>query len=522
MAKLTSDEIVTQKHKRSFIQFGGALPNSPVKYAGQDSQYMFIGGVKLNESGGIKPIRVPDPKTQGKFKLVGRSFSAPDLDSATLVVLEKHGSIPWQLFNQNCQFNFYELTGTCKDLSDFNNGWSDYVFVYSGGVVTAKDLGNRTTMEGDDQIEDSLSITLGAAYPVGSLSFEDVAKAQVTAKISDVVYGTQIRCGDCGISNDGTRFIYAVQDGTASPAAKPKVFYSLDYGATWQTVDVATATNAETVVAMDIVGNSLVLLSPLGGVEGASALYVSTINTVTGAPSSTFVKVTPATFDSPHAMRDMFVLSTSEVFFIGNLGYILKSSDVLTNMSIVDAGNATTQNLNRIHGIGDTLYAVGEGAPGVIVKSNNRGQSWATTTTNPVASFKTAVFVKDKLQVWLGTAAGVVYYTLDGGETWVAAGYTAQSAANVDDIQFASDEVGYIAFTAASAGHLASTFNGGASWADDSQGTPRLGALPTSVELLRIATPASGSPATDTNFLAVCGAGAASDGALIIGQSNKL
>ena len=56
MPNLTADQIVTQKHKRNFIQFGGARPGNPVAYAGQDAQYLAIQGVGLPESGGVDPI----------------------------------------------------------------------------------------------------------------------------------------------------------------------------------------------------------------------------------------------------------------------------------------------------------------------------------------------------------------------------------------------------------------------------------------------------------------------------------
>jgi len=77
MPKPNSDEIITQKHKRNFIQFGGAGPENVVKYAGQDAQYIAIDGVSLPESGGIDPIFVPDPRRQGAYRLVGRSITPP-------------------------------------------------------------------------------------------------------------------------------------------------------------------------------------------------------------------------------------------------------------------------------------------------------------------------------------------------------------------------------------------------------------------------------------------------------------
>ena len=74
MPNITADQIITQKHKRNFLQLGGARPNNPLTYAGQDAQYMAIQGVSLPESGGIDPIWVPNPYRIGQYTLVGRSI----------------------------------------------------------------------------------------------------------------------------------------------------------------------------------------------------------------------------------------------------------------------------------------------------------------------------------------------------------------------------------------------------------------------------------------------------------------
>ena len=101
----------------------------------------------MPESGGVDPIWNPDPRRIGSYTLVGRQITPPDLASATLLMRERHGAIPRQLGKINCQFNLYEPTGKCKDLSDFLAGWSDYVLIYSGAIVTDKDLGDRSAWD---------------------------------------------------------------------------------------------------------------------------------------------------------------------------------------------------------------------------------------------------------------------------------------------------------------------------------------------------------------------------------------
>ena len=117
MPKLTADEVITQQHKRAYIQWGGPRPNNPVKFAGLDSQYMTITGVSTSESGGFDPIWAPDPQVAKRYKLIGRMATVPEIPTATLTFFEKHGVLPFQLF-KHCPFSAYEVSGNCEDLSD--------------------------------------------------------------------------------------------------------------------------------------------------------------------------------------------------------------------------------------------------------------------------------------------------------------------------------------------------------------------------------------------------------------------
>ena len=137
MPNLQANEIITHKHVRNFVQFGGPSPANVVTFAGQDGQYMKVEGVTLPDGGGgVDPVWVHEPARSGQYRLVARKISPPDLAEATVIMTEKHGYIPRQLQRVNCKFNYYENIGDCVDLSDFLNGWSDYVLVYSGALIS--------------------------------------------------------------------------------------------------------------------------------------------------------------------------------------------------------------------------------------------------------------------------------------------------------------------------------------------------------------------------------------------------
>lgn len=512
MPDINANEVITQKHVRAFLQFGGARPSNPLRYGGQDAQYVIIDGVSIPEVGGIDPIYVPSPRRIGEYKLVGRSVTPADLPTATLTLREKHGPIPRQLF-RSCAFNVYEVHGNCRDLSDFAAGWTSYVLIYAGAIVTEKDGGTRTGWDSDDGLEDGLSITLSSIYPVGALSFGEGAATQIDKEVTDVVYGSfAAQCGDCGVPNDGSQWMYAVTKSSGgSPGLPAEVVYSLDGGATWNQVNIDGFGAAEDPVAIDIVGTRLVVV-------GSGAYFWSDINILTGVPGA-FTKVTTG-FVAAKNPLDLYVAGPREIYFSGQGGYIYFTNDITSGVSVLNAGIASAQNLLRIHGNGDVIVAVG--LSGAIVRSTNRGATWATTTSSPVAlNGLTAVFVLDALRYWIGTDSGRLFYTLTGGELWYEKSFSGGGAGQVKDIVFATDEVGYFSHsTAVPRARVFATINGGADWGN---GASRVNNMPTFNYADRIAVPDVTDPAVAANNVLVGGlAGNGVDGIVIAGIAAKL
>lgn len=512
MPKPTADEVITQKHKRNFIQFGGAGPRNTVRYAGQDAQYISIDGVSVPESGGIDPIFVPDPRRQGLYKLVGRSITPPDLASATVMMLEKHGSIPRQLQKIGCVFNLYEPTGKCKDLSDFTRGWSDYVLVYSGALVTDKDLGTRTAWDTDDVIEDSLSVTLADVYPIGSLGFGEEAAVLVDRLVVDVVYGDSLTCGDCGPYNDGTQWIYAIttSSGAGSPGLPSELIYSVDGGGVWAEATITGIGATEDALAIEIVGQYVVVL-------GLDAVYVAEINADTGVPG-TFTKVSTG-FVAAGSPNDIYVASAREVFFAGDGGYLYKSTDITAGVTVLSAGDVTTDNLTRISGNGSTIVAVG--LLGATIVSINRGTTFGTATAEPETATLQAITVITDKTWWVGTSGGKLWYTLDGGASWTEKTFSGSGSGAVKDIiSFGEDVIFFAHNTSAPAAQIFSSWDGGANFTN---AKPRLLNLPVFDYANRLAMPQAADISVAANNLAVAGlAGNGTDGILLLGIAGTL
>lgn len=516
MPLFDASQVLTTQMKRSFIQFGGPRPGNVAHYAGQDGQYLVVSGAKIPELGGIDPIWAPDPRRAGQYKIIGRTVKPPDLPTADLLLYERRGTIPFQLAKVGCQFNLYENTSYCKDLSDFLAGWSDYVLVYSGALVMDKDLGARSAFAEDKTIEDKLSLKLNDIYPVGALGFGETAAAQVNREVIDLVYGSVGSCGDCGPADDGTQRIYAVttSSGAGSPGLPAQVEYSLNGGVSWSSSDITGIGASSAPSAIDVVGNNLVVL-----VSSEGAYYYSPLSSL-GAPTA-WTKVT-AGFVGGGSPNDLFVLSPREVYFVGNGGYIYKSADITAGVSVLNAGVATTSNLLRIHGSDETLVAVG--AASTVLVSLNRGATWARTSADPslVATTVQAVAVLDANRYWVGLSLGRVLYTLNGGASWAEKGFGNAGAGQVYDIVFATDEAGYFSFsTNTPTANLYSTWNGGQDWTN---AAPRVLNLPTHNRTNRIAFPrGSSDAATAANNVALGGlSGGGTDGVIYIGAATKL
>lgn len=504
-----TNETYTQNYIRAFTQRGGPGPNNPVRYAGADEQYLMVGDISAPERGGINAINVQDPRVRGLYKRTGITIDAPDIPSNSITFKQRRGGLPWYKFRLNCPISIYESIGFCNDPSDPINGWES-LSVLSAGLATDKSYTGRTVFDGADETLAEIGFSwMGGVYDLGAITMGERGAADVTTEVVDIVYGAPVRCPDCGPANDGSDWIYALQQTAGgSSAVVGKVLYSTDGGATWTASALTGLGVGVLVTAIDIVGSYLVVIA-----KSENAYYVSPINQLTGAPGS-WTKVT-AGFVSTKTPNDIFVLSPTEVFFAADGGYLYKSTNILAGVQVSDAGSATTADLLRIHGTSEVLVAVGASRA---VKSVNRGDSWATTTTNPTGTVQ-AVAVLGPLAFYVGNSAGLVQYTLDGGATWTTLTLPGATLAGIQDIVFPTLEAGWIATTRTGpTAALFATCFGGAIWGETN--TSRIPSLPTFGRANRLAFPNVADPAVAANNLALAGLGGGLiDGIVLVGSA---
>jgi photosystem II stability/assembly factor-like uncharacterized protein len=521
MPLLGADQHNTQAFLRAFYQPGAGGPENSVLYGGADMSYIQIEGVSNPILGDYKAQFMHNPRRIGSYVPVATMISPPDLPQAKVTFSEKMGGIPRYLATIGCKANFYEPVGRCKDPGNFLTGWEQYVLIYPQGVVTKVDLGDRSSFEGSALLKGALDVTFSRPlYAVGGLNFGTASTStDLTALVPvDACYGDNNQCGDCGPANDGSNFIYVAGPGAA--AAKPFVEYSTDGGNTWTKLSIAVAVNNEQPSGIAQYQNYLVVVTKTAGSATQGGYYYSDIDPNTGIPNSTFTKVTTGFINSAgKAPNDIYVNSLNQALFPADGGIVYQATDITAGVTVLTNAGATSSNLMRIHGYQETLVAVG--ASSAVIKSTNFGKTWAATTTAPTTTIGNAVQVIDRQVYWVAGTSGNLFYTRNGGTTWVQKRFSGDGAGTVNDILAATPEVIHFAHVNATPnGRLFTSWNGGFSFTNVA---PRLNSVPTTAGITRLACPFSSPDGVASNNLVAVGTGAGgTDGTVLVGTASYI
>lgn len=515
-----TNEVLTRNYIRAFTQRGGPGPAIELRYAGAQEQYLMVGDISRPDRGGITAINVNDPQRRGLFKRIGTTIDAPDIPSNTVTFRQYYNGPAWYKFKLDCPVNIYEAEGLCGDPSDPINGWIT-MNILSQGLSTDKTFAGRTPFDESDITTTDVGFSwTGDVYTIGGIVLGEQGAADVTTEVVDIVYGGYQNCANCGVPNDGTKWIYALQQTAGgSSAVNAAVKYNTNYGqGTWTSVAITGLGVGSLVNAIDIVGQYLVVVSSTD-----NAYYISPINQLTGVPSSTWTKVSTG-FVAAKQPNDIFVESPSRVYFVGNGGYVYVSTNIAAGVSVLNAGATTTNNLNRIHGDSGVLLAVG--ASGTVIKSLNKGAAWVATTTQLSGTLQAGA-VRSTYSLWAGNSAGITSYSDDQGETWTTLNaLPGAAAAGIHDIVWASAECGWICATRTGPTAVVfATFDGGRTWSEGSNGavSSRMPSTPTFGRPNRLAFPRSPDVMIATNNAAVAGlSGGLTDGIILVGSAPVL
>lgn len=441
---------------RVFIIAGRARPDHEPEFMA-----CFRAGSPSKPFGDITDIECPHPSQPGKFVKVGQIRSGDD--RATIDLMGKHAldirSRMLQLGLQGCPLDVFVHYGDCEDLSIYNDFKKILVFEDAGITEWgADDLGTLDD-DGQAEVNETSPISAQIIYDYVPLSFSEEAGDVVTNPVIDVVICDDISCGYCVDESDGCQKIYALTNAAlGSPAGIPDIVFSLDGGVTWYAHDIDSLLTGEDPNALACVGPYLVVVS-----NADNALHYTLLADVTFTTDPVFTEVAVG-FVPGAGPNDIWSVG-NKAWIVGDNGYVYVLTDPTAGVTVQDAGLATTSPLNAVHAL-NANFAVAVGDDGVVIVAED-GERWSLTPTNPVGPGinLTSVWVKSKTEWWVTASDGNLYYTLNGGETWVQKAFTGDGAGTTEAIVFATDSIAYLSHTeAGTLGRILGSFDGGNSW----------------------------------------------------------
>ena len=445
-----TDTFFQTGHGRVFLQKFGAGPGRNMSYMGRAS----LGGFSKSD-GDVTPARNPSPHAYDQFEDVAEVRGEEGRPTTSL---KGRFGLENEIISMVCPFHIQAHYGQCADPQDANGGW-EKILAYDHCYFTARSSDDLTALDSGERAMIMLTgeITARKMWEVNQMNLGEVADAEVTREVADVMVADYISCGDCGYESDGDQRIFAVASGPGaeSPTISPILLQSSDGGTTWATYDITTMTDTDAPTAVAISGGRAIVT-----VNDTPGVHVADLNALDTWMVSTAVFAT--------GVNDIYSPSGAHAWMVGDGGYIWFSSRPANEAIVQESGSTTSENLLAIHGVDNrNLVAVGEN--GAILVTTNGGRTWQTSPTAPA-------LVGDIHTVWMRTAYtwligdddGNLFYTTNAGGSWHALDFPLSGEGRISDIAFAhyvDSPFGFlVANDATGKGYIFRTLDGGDTW----------------------------------------------------------
>lgn len=480
---------------RIFIQEDGVSPANPYNYYG----CMSLDGPS-QDLGTPDPVYCPSTSQRNKWEIVD---NVPKTQALGTSDFTQHmdrllRDAWWKVKDKGCKFNMQAVISACDRPDDFSQ-WQAKI-LFRGVRLTNFALGAMNVLSGDDNavVDITGSFIFDTWGKIVGLSFGEVAGAIVVAEALDGIYSDVISCGDCGAASDGCQKVYwLTRSNPGSPGNSSQIVYSLDGGSTWATLDINALGGLSGNRIAEVAGRLVVVSQAYGG-----HLHELISEIDAGVVGWTGVTTGYVAGKSPRAIYSKSSLLT---YVAAQGGYIYLMDDPTAGVTTLSDGTTSTQDLNDIHGAGQTIVAVGNS--NAIQKSDNGGESWSLVVGPTPAVSLTAVWCMSSTVWFVGTGNGKLYRTTNSGTTWTQITFGA-GATVVNDIKFADDTVGYMAAEVGGVGRIYRTTDSGASW---SYQAPSMTGVPAALRYNAVA------PCGDNALSAGGIQSAGTDGIIIVG-----
>lgn len=439
------------------IPFGAGPTHTPV----------FIDQAKAGApdwgQGDVTKVEVPSDIRYNQWNQVGEFQGAPDRATITLTRrLNTDFSYLAELRRLRCAFDAQVHMGTCgEDPKDFDSGW-DKIYVYPFAYVTSYKTTDQGAMQGDEeaQMDEEIDISARNLYIIEPMNYTELAKSAVMEEVQAVSICDSIDCGTCNtFGSDGKNKVFSLTNPkTTSPGLKPAVIATSDGYTTPLTRYITTYVLGEEATDGSCVGSYYVVISN----DGLAAHYAKLSNILD--QNETWTKVTTG-FVAAKGPNAIWNYSSLVTIIVGNGGYIYKMEDPASGVTVLDAGAATTQNLNDVEGYNSRVI-VAVGASNAVVYTLDGGATWASVVGPAVGVNLTAVGLRTENEWWVGDANGALWFTIDKGTHWTRSASVKSSPTQINKIKWTYQPgVGFIATAhAGPAGKIQRTINGGKTW----------------------------------------------------------
>lgn len=410
-----------------------------------------------------------DPTGPNRWKAVGSYQGEPGV-IGTSIVFDTKKSIDY-LEKQVCPFPLYVLHMGCGRSNTFNN-W-DRAFVLEETTITSRTRSGLAVKNAEDQTHgettaevSALKMLLTSAYALTRSGTSE------TEALNDIAVDPDDVCaGDCGDREELGKNMFGAGDTLAGSALnKADMSYTLDHGINWLfngSKPLGSAEIIASIVVVQVDVSTTRIIVARGTADAGNPMEVA----YSDNNGLTWSNANVGSVNNQYAIgsKALYAYDYYNIWCVTTGGYIYKSTDGGVTWVAKTSGTLTAQNLTGINFCGDGKYGVAVGANNTILKSVDKGESWAVVTgpTGQAAVQINTVSILTPNRIWLGYNDGKIYYSHDGGTTWNRREGWAQngvtgSIPSMDwfDVYFGA----FIFNTAAPVGSIYITINGGYDW----------------------------------------------------------
>jgi hypothetical protein len=433
-------------------------PNTPVEFLGCHT----IGGVTKPK--GTNTLNFcPDPVQPNAYKVSSKTKGPPGL--VTFTIESKMHKLFDYLENLKCPVPIIAQVVDCAPKDQFWNYQRAFLFLNADNVqegfsnlVSGGADNNEVMMTFDMEADDMIRLA-----PLRVYRDQSIAESEALNFI--FACDVDICAGACGAAHEACDTMYAVSDAIAGSAAGRASLWIFE-NSTWTEAEAdpfAVGENISSGGCFQVDRNTRRILVFRGTTDaGAPAEAAYTDNY---GDSWTLVNIGSDNGEFVPRGRSVAVLGLNHIWVGTDSGRIYFSNNGGTSFVVQEDAGIHTGAWNFLQFI-DNRTGLAGGAADIIAVTADGGQTWSQTNSTGTGGDITAGAMIDSNNFWVGTDDGRLFYTINGGVTWVErTGWVGEGLAPIKDIVFSNNLVGrMVVDDADGSSWFYETRNGGYTW----------------------------------------------------------